>query len=174
MESSEQIYSYFLTALRHFVSLKGQNFFAVSTGRSDAWISKLLKPGTSKKAGFDLQVAIANAVDLGYENFIEIGRKLEKVISEFGKGVDYTEPKKNTDPKRGMEFFYEKLNKVIEQNVKLKQRNAELKNEIKDFNNNISELIKNIMINTKPPEGIEERRACAAQIDEIFNKCQSI
>jgi len=69
----------------------------------------------------------------------------------------------------------DQLVRAEEQNVKLKQRKAELKNENEDLkNNNISELIKNIMINTKPPEGIEERRACAAQIGEIFNKCQSI
>jgi len=99
-----------------------------------------------------------------------------KVLEE--KSTKKEEPELNQkilemllEERAGRAVAEDQLVRAEEQNVKLKQRNAELKNENEDLkNNNVSELIKNIMINIKPPEGVEERRACAAQINEIFNK----
>jgi len=77
MESPEQIYSCFFKALEALVKKGGrgtQNVLAIGSDRSEAYISQILKG--RRKASFDTQIAIANALNTTYENMLALGRQL--------------------------------------------------------------------------------------------------
>lgn len=95
METPEQLYKYFLSALDVLSEKQGHGFqsiIAISSGLSDSYVSQIL--GRKRKASNKAQISIANG--LGYElnEFLAIGqRQLE------GKDISAALQKNNTNQK---------------------------------------------------------------------------
>lgn len=78
MESIESAYENFHVALRHLAEREGrgfQTFLSQKIGVSLGFINQVLK-GEVKKAGFETQVKIANALGYDYLEFMKLGSRL--------------------------------------------------------------------------------------------------
>lgn len=84
MDSVNWTYRKFYTALKHFAAQKGYGFqtaLSQSSGVSVAFINQILK-NEAKKASFELQVKIAEALGFDYESFLKLG---ERIVKEKSK-----------------------------------------------------------------------------------------
>ncbi len=80
METPDSLYSYFLRALKHCSDGMGhgaQKIIAIDAGISRPLLSQILSGNSIKKASMRTQVNLAKACGYGYENFLDLGRRLE-------------------------------------------------------------------------------------------------
>lgn len=77
MEQKQDEYAFFLKALKDFDSREGRGFktrLAIDADISAPYLTQILKQ--QRRAGFETQVAIANALEWDYYKFLEYGRSL--------------------------------------------------------------------------------------------------